>query len=275
MSFFSDLSKKLGNTQSADAAEHSAASKKGVHQEKLTAHFKDLKLPDDARSFGSPVCIMLFTNRSGSNVLGEYLRATHQFSGFVEALNYRRVIKYSQQNELNSFFDYLRWQVSRLSEGEKVTGIKASVDQAEMLFQCKAIPGYFDKVHWLMVQRDDTLAQAISFSIAAQTRQWTSNDTPTSADPVYNFEDIKRRIEMLCDEQAQLNAFCAMRGIAPIRATYEEFTADSKGSVLSIAGQMGIEGLSLDESLLTLRPQSDGRNEEFRARFIEDYAARN
>ena len=80
---------------------------------------------------------------------------------------------------------------------------------------------------------------------------------------------------MLCDEQAQLNAFCAMRGIAPIRATYEEFTADSKGSVLSIAGQMGIEGLSLDESLSTLRPQSDGRNEEFRARFIEDYAARN
>ena len=275
MSFFSDLCKKLGNTRSADAAEHSAASKKGVHQEKLTAHFRDLKLPDDARSFGSPVCIMLFTNRSGSNVLGEYLRATHQFSGFVEALNYRRVIKYSQQNGLYSFFDYLRWQVSRLSEGEKVTGIKASVDQAEMLFQCNAIPDYFDKVHWLMVQRDDTLAQAISFSIAAQTRQWTSNDMPTSADPVYNFEDIKRRIEMLCDEQAQLNAFCAMRGIAPIRATYEEFTADSKGSVLNIAGQMGIESLSLDESLLTLRPQSDERNEEFRARFIEDYAARN
>ena len=275
MSFFSDLSKKLGNARSADAADHSAASKKGFHQEHLTAHFKDLKLPDDAGSFESPVCIMLFTNRSGSNVLGEYLRATHQFSGFVEALNYRRVIKYSQQNELCSFLDYLRWQVSRLSEGEKVTGIKASVDQAEMLFQCNAIPGYFDKVHWLMVQRDDTLAQAISFSIAAQTRQWTSNAAPTSADPVYNFEDIKRRIEMLCDEQAQLNAFCATRGIAPIRATYEEFTADSKGSVLRIAGQMGIEGLSLDESLLTLRPQSDGTNEEFRARFIEDYAARN
>ena len=275
MSFFSDLSKKLGNTRSVGAPEHSAASKKGVHQEKLTAHFKDLKLPDNARVFGSPVCIMLFTNRSGSNVLGEYLRATHQFSRFVEALNYRRVIKYSQQNELCSFFDYLRWQVSRLSEGEKVTGIKASVDQAEMLFQCNAIPGYFDKVHWLMVQRDDTLAQAISFSIAAQTRQWTSNAAPTSADPVYNFEDIKQRIEMLCDEQAKLNAFCAMRGIAPIRATYEEFTADSKESVLSIAGQMGIECLSLDESLLTLRPQSDGRNEEFRARFIEDYAASN
>ena len=275
MSFFSDLSKKLGNTRSAEAPEHSAVSEKSMHQEKLTAHFKDLKLPDDARSFGSPVCIMLFTNRSGSNVLGEYLRATHQFTGFVEALNYRRVIKYSQQNELCSFFDYLRWQVSRLSEGEKVTGIKASVDQAEMLFQCNAIPGYFDKVHWLMVQRHDTLAQAISFSIAAQTRQWTSNAAPTSADPVYNFEDIKRRIEMLCDEQAQLNAFCAMRGITPIRATYEEFTADSKESVMSIARQMGIECLSLDESVLTLRPQSDGRNEEFRARFIEDYAASN
>ena len=274
MSFFSDLSKKLGNTRSAEAAEHLAPSKKGVHQEKLTAHFKDLKLPDDARSFDNPVCIMLFTNRSGSNVLGEYLRATHQFSGFVEALNYRRVIKYSQQNGLSSFFDYLTWQVSRLHEDDKITGIKASVDQAEMLFQSNAIPGYFDKVHWVMVQRDDTLAQAISFSIAAQTRQWTSNDTPPSADPVYNFEDIQRRVEMLCDEQAQINVFCAMRGIAPIRVTYEEFTANPKGSALSIADHMGIEGPSFDETIVTLRPQSDGRNEEFRARFIEDYAAR-
>ena len=275
MSFFSDLSKRLGNTRSAEAAEHLAPSKKGVHQEKLTSHFKDLKLPDDARSFENPVCIMLFTNRSGSNVLSEYLRATHQFSGFVEALNYRRVIKYSQENQLRSLYDYLKWQVSRLREGDKIVGIKASVDQAEMLYRCHAIPDYFDTVHWVMVQRDDTLAQAISFSIAAQTRQWTSNDAPALADPVYNFEDIKRRVEMLCDEQAQLNAFCAMRGIAPIRATYEKFTADSKVSVLSIAEQMGIAGPTFDESMLTLRPQGDGRNEEFRARFIEDYAARN
>jgi len=246
-----------------------------VHEEELTAYFKSLRLPDSTRSLQTPICIMLFTNRSGSNVLGEYLRATQQFSGFVEALNYRRVIKYSQENELRSLYDYLKWQVSRLREGDKIAGIKASVDQAEMLYRCHAIPDYFDTVHWVMVQRDDTLAQAISFSIAAQTRQWTSNDAPASADPVYNFEDIKRRVEMLCDEQAQLNAFCAMRGIAPIRATYEKFTADSKGSALSIAEQMGIAGPTFDESMLTLRPQGDGRNEEFRARFIEDYAARN
>ena len=66
-----------------------------------------------------------------------------------------------------------------------------------------------------------------------------------------------------------------MRGIAPIRATYEKFTADSEGSALSIAEQMGIAGPTFDESMLTLRPQGDGRNEEFRARFIEDYSARN
>ena len=66
-----------------------------------------------------------------------------------------------------------------------------------------------------------------------------------------------------------------MRGIAPVRMAYEEITADSKGSVLEIADQMGIEGLSFDESVLTLRPQRDGRNEEFRAQFIEDYVARN
>ena len=123
MSFLSDISKKLGKTQNTESAGHSASSKKNVHHEELTAYFKDLKLPADAQPLGGPVCIMLFTNRSGSNVLGEYLRATHQFSGFVEALNYRRVIKYSQQNDLRSFFDYLTWQVLRLSEGDKVVGI--------------------------------------------------------------------------------------------------------------------------------------------------------
>ena len=249
--------------------------RKGVHQEELTAYFKSLKMPDNVKSVGTPVCIMLFTNRSGSNVLGEYLRATHQFTGFVEAFNYRRVIKYSEENSLETFFEYLQWQVPRLAESDKVIGIKASVDQAEMLYQCKAIPEYFDKVHWVAVQREDTLAQAISFSIAAQTRQWTSNDAPASADPVYDYEDISQRIEMLCDEEDRLSAFSSMHGIDPIRVTYEGLTADFKGSVRSIASKMGFESVSFDEGMLTMRPQSNGRNEEFRARFTEDYTARN
>lgn len=272
MSFVSGFLKKLNVKPGPEVPRNWESFSSGVHQEELSAYFGDLTLPDDVKPPGNLVCMMLFTNRSGSNVLGEYFRASHRFTGFLESINYRRVIKDAKENDLRSFFDYLKWHVTRLGDGNRIIGIKASVDQAALLFQCGAIPNYLDKVRWITVQRDDILAQAISFSIAAQSLRWTSDSDAMARNVVYNYQDIERRVRILCNEQAQIKAFLAMRGIVPIVANYEDFAADPEGYVRSLASQIGVDSLSFDKSLLKLRPQSDGRNEEFRAQFIEDFA---
>jgi trehalose 2-sulfotransferase len=244
---------------------------KSVHEEKLRDYFSSFELPESNVALERPVCIMLFTNRSGSNAIGEYLRASHRFTGFAESFNYRRILKHSEQNKFNGFDAYLQWQVSRLERDKAIIGMKASVDQAMMLYHCGAIPHYFSNIHWLLVQRNDVLSQAISFSIAAQTNQWTAGKKSGNEQATYNFSDIKRRVEKLTDAYAQMNAFCAMLGIEPHRVIYEDFIRDPQRYTRDIAAAMNINEIEFDESRLTMRVQRDDTNRRFKEQFIADY----
>lgn len=248
-----------------------AAGEKSLHEEKLEHYFSTLQMPADLAGLDRPVCIMVFTNRSGSNVLAEYLRASHRFTGFVESLNFRRVLKYAEQYQFSEFHEYLQWQVSGLAAEGKIIGIKASVEQAIMLYRCGAIPHYFSNIHWLMVQRNDVLSQAISFSIAAQSKQWTSDQAAAPREVIYNFDDITGRVKQLSAAYSRMNEFFALNDIRPQRVIYEDFISDPKQHVRQIAATMGLTDLEFDEALLKLSAQRDARNGDFRERFIEDY----
>lgn len=242
-----------------------------LHEEMLEDYFGSLQMPVEMPALSRPVCIMVFTNRSGSNVLAEYMRASHRFTGFVESLNFERVLKYAEQHQIAEFHEYLQWQVSGLAAEDKIIGIKASVDQASMLYRCGAIPRYFNNIHWLMVQRNDVLSQAISFSIAAQSNQWASYQIPDPGDVIYNFDDITLRIEHLSAAYARMNEFFALKNIQPQRIIYEDFISDPKQSVRQIAAAMGLNDLKFDEALLKMSVQRDVRNRDFRERFLEEY----
>lgn len=242
-----------------------------LHEEMLEDYFGALHMPVEMPALNRPVCIMVFTNRSGSNVLAEYMRASHRFTGFVESLNFQRVLKYAEQYQIAEFHEYLQWQVSGLAAEDKIIGIKASVEQAIMLYRCGAIPRYFNNIHWLMVQRNDVLSQAISFSIAAQSNQWASYEASDPGDVIYNFDDIKLRVEHLSAAYARMNEFFALKNIQPQRVIYEDFVSDPKQCVRQVSAAMGLNDLEFDEALLQMSVQSDARNSDFKERFLEDY----
>lgn len=246
------------------------------HEKELREYFARFDVPAGTAPLGQPFCIMLFTNRSGSSLVSEHMRSTPQFTGFGEPLNYRWVIDCCEREGLTSFADYLRFETDRLylRKPGALQGMKASFGQAMMLMRSGAIPGFFDDVRWVVIQRDDLLSQAVSFAIADQTRQWHSFDNAAPVEPVYDYEDIRRRLQGFAHSYMAINTFCASFDIHPYRIIYDEFARDPQAGARNLAAYLGVDEVTIDADRLQMERQRNRFSALFRRQFISDYQSR-
>ncbi len=245
----------------------------GLHEAELRRYFREFSAPAASPPVMEPVCIMLFTNRSGSSLVSEHLRATGCFTGLGEPLNHPLVKERSEQEDLHSLPQYMDWVYRRMRREGAMYGFKASFDQAMMLVRAGVIPNYFRDVRWVMIQRNDILSQAVSFSIASQTKKWHSHRGEKLSEPQYNYEQIRQRVRTLSQAYAAMNSFCSVFGIDPYRVVYEEFSADPVAAATALAEHLGFTGARVDTTQLKMRKQRDDVNARFRERFIRDFRA--
>jgi len=249
--------------------------KPSPHEETLRAYFAEFEVPGDTPPLEQPVCIMLFTNRSGSSLIAEHMRATPRFTGFGEPLNAKWVIDRAEHEGLTSFAAYLRWETDRLYRHKPgaLLGMKASYGQAMMLMRSGAIPHFFRDVRWVVIQRDDLLSQAVSFAIADQTKQWHSFDDGEPVEPVYDYRDIRRRLQGFAHAHMAINLFCTVFDIQPYRVSYDEFARDPVAGARSLAAFLGVEDVTIDHQALQMERQRSELSTRFRQQFIADYQA--
>lgn len=248
--------------------------KAGTHEKQLRRHFSRFDLPRDTVAVHDPLNILVFFNRSGSSMISEYLRATGRFSGFGEPLNHELVIERSTKFDISSFAGYLDWLRQNIHRPGTQFGIKASHEQVLMLFHSGAIPRYFANVRWIFVQRMDILSQAVSLSIAQQTRQWHSFEENNGADPVYDFKKIENHAFEISEAYAASQALISLYGITPYYLTYEQFLADPQQETRKLAAFLGETDTVINPGRLRLEKQANEINEDFKARFIADFRSR-
>ncbi|MEM1113454.1 MAG: Stf0 family sulfotransferase [Pseudomonadota bacterium] len=245
----------------------------GLHEAELRRYFDTFALEQSAVPLGRPVCILLFTNRSGSSLVSEHLRATNCFTGLGEPLNYKLVRERCDEEGIRHFPDYIRWLVDRMGREGAMYGLKASFDQAMMLVRAGIVPGFFNDVRWVLIERSDILSQAVSFSIASQTKKWHSHRGEAQVEPQYDFAQIRKRVQTLSQAYAAMNSFCAVFDLNPYRINYEQFAAEPVGGAEALAAYLGYPEARVDESRLKMRKQRNEVNAQFRDRFVEEFRA--
>jgi LPS sulfotransferase NodH len=243
----------------------------GVHERTLLRYYPQFKFAPDCEPLNKPICIVLFTNRSGSSLIGEHMRASNRFSGFGEPLNHKLVIKRSDREGIKSFPDYLRWELENVGREGCMFGMKSSYSQAMMLVRSGAVPRFFNDVRWVILRRRDILSQAISFSIAFQTKQWSSKVAQEQSTVQYNFQDIEQRLKNLTVAYNAMDAFCEEQGVDPYRIVYEDFALDPIQGARDLAAHLGVTDVDFDHSELKMRKQRNELSEEFRQKFLEEY----
>ena len=241
----------------------------GIHEHQLREFFGEggFAAPAGAAQ-QDPVTIMLFVNRCGSTLLGEYLRATGRFSGFGEPLSHELVMQRCRTHGMRSLAAYLQWLLDNIRQPGTQFGMKLSLDQVEMLCRAGLIPGMLSRVNWVYVYRRDILGQAISFSIAAQTGAWKSSDRHTLDDVVFDYADIRARVEEIALRYHQISRFIALNGISAYQLAYEEFLEDPSRHSLAIARACGEHAESVNTERLSMQRQRSALNQRLREQFL-------
>lgn len=247
------------------------------HQTGIAAYFDGRLVYDsDAPLFDRPLVVMLFTNRSGSNLLIDRLLTHPNIEGFSwadqfgELLNVDEVVAIAPKIDAMSFPAYIAAMAGPSCARGALFGIKASPEQLVMLVRCR-IDRMFSGLRVIYITREDTLGQAISMSIALATEQWTSNLVARSdTKPRYDFQQLNDLIAMF--RQANIYARLVLEAfdLPWHEVRYDELTADMEATVHRVAAWLG---LSIKEWVIApprIAKQASALSDSFRARFLAD-----
>ena len=223
--------------------------------------------------------MLAFHNRSGSNLLAESLRSTPHFTGFGEQLIDTKIESISQRWKLKSFPDYVQ-RVSKVAEKAQQPGgpmpchgFKASWAQLIMLLRFR-IDRMYPSVRVIHLTRDDKVGQAVSHSIAFQTKQWTSSAGQAVKEPEFNGNQIEAVLRAIVHSEQVIPLVCSITDIPRHGVTYEQLVADPVAVMAGIGSFIGkdLSGWTPAES--SLRKQRTALNDEFREKFLAYYADR-
>jgi LPS sulfotransferase NodH len=125
---------------------------------------------------------------------------------------------------------------------------------------------------FVMIERNDVLAQAISFAIAFATGAFSSaaDGSAKPQDVIYSRETIDRHIQAIAQSRQQFSLFFGRNGIVPVRMLYERLIADPEGEACWLARELGLKDFSIDRSKVLLERQSGPVNEEWRRRYLSE-----
>ncbi len=217
------------------------------------------------------VVFLCFTNRCGSNHLGDLLSSTGMFERPDEALNAEAVLPECRQRDIRSFPEYFEHIVRRDAKGDLYI-VKSSIDQIILLSETGILDQIIDRTDFLFLRRTDKIAQAISRTISDQNRRfsWAAPALVRDDELVYSFKEITWQLRYVIKCNSCFDEFFSFNGLAPINVEYERLVNDPQTELDEILRRLRLPRSKIDASKLWHRRQSDHINQAWRLRFLSE-----
>jgi LPS sulfotransferase NodH len=259
----------------------------------------------EGRSAGARAYVLCAEPRSGSNLLCEALRATGAGGRPDEYLDATYLHRHLMARGLRTLAEhptaltraqwltYLQTLLRDTATGG-VFGVKAHRHQYEMARR-RGLPDLWDTlassctdVRAVLLTRQDTVRQAVSTFIAAQTGRylsrpgtapaertalpvayWRGPDAPgpelVDGPPAYDFEEIRLIVDRIRADERTWRAEVEARAIPHLAVTYEALTARRAATIAEVCRFLDLPEPRPFEP--GFRKQSDRLNEAFIARY--------
>jgi LPS sulfotransferase NodH len=119
---------------------------------------------------------------------------------------------------------------------------------------------------WILLTRQDRVAQAVSWARALQTNQWIGGEPPRHAR--YSRRLIRRCLSEIVSGEAIWERRFAAAGVEPLRLQYEDLAAAPQLTVRAVLAHLAVSDTSQDAVLApTLIRQADATNTAWASRF--------
>jgi len=239
------------------------------HGEQINAYYGNAAADLTAIGDGLRFVFICFTNRCGSHFLAEALASSDVLNNAGEMFHADIVIGDSKAYGLHDLGAY----VGHLARSNQRNGIlvsKLSVTQMGMLAQAGILDHILTRTSFILLERDDKLAQAISYALALGSGRWTSaheadvalEDVPFAPEVVAGF------IGGIATELSLFHRFFGLNGIVPIHVSYETLDAMPGSIVPWVGKRLGLPDLMFTPSTLRLQRQASQVNQAWRERFL-------
>ena len=224
---------------------------------------------------GTRLLFLCFTNRSGSNYLGNVLAASGLTHNAEEYFNADPVIDTCASHRLASFQHYFS-HVVRTRSRRGTFLAKVAAEHLALLVQSGILDQLLPVAHFIVIERADKLAQAISLSIAEQTQQWAWYLPSVIAENELRFSErrIAELIDVITEQEQATWRFLGLNGIVPLAIKYEILIQSPQMAVDRITDHLGLPRAVIDLSRIELRKQATAINELWRERFLQADANR-
>jgi LPS sulfotransferase NodH len=184
---------------------------------------------------------LCFTNRSGSNALGEDIGFLDGCHFLEEALNFNVVIDKSIQNKYESFLEYLNGIL--LDQNFRIPIIKASYEQVIFLYRNGYFQYFFKNPKFIHIERIDLVGQAISLFIASHTKQWKSSQEASNEPPELVIEEIINIMNSISIQNSRLKTFFSLTRADIMHINYEQYNNNRLKILNRIIKFLGINSL--------------------------------
>jgi LPS sulfotransferase NodH len=209
-----------------------------------------------------------FTNRCGSNYLAQLIASTGVLNLAEEVFNAPTVQEHAAREGLPSLHGYLGFLGRRLTMSGWLTA-KLGIEQLVMLTEAGILDGIIERSRFILIERRDRVAQAVSRLVAVQNRQWTSRHTATIPDRalVYSREGIEAQVATIAFHNHAFYRFFASNGLAPKHLAYEAVMQSPQQHLSDIGAWLGFERFIGDPAAMGIRRQDSDLKLAWRERY--------
>lgn len=217
---------------------------------------------------------LCFTNRTGSNMLGQMLASTGACNAAGEFFNWDIVMDTVRGHQLADFTAYFEHVVAQDAVDGRIV-MKAGLSQLALLAAYGILERILPRSRFVLIQRQDKVAQVVSWVIASQTQRWTSQHAARIPEQelTYQFGWLQSDLFGLLQSEAEMAKFLACNAITPLHVSYESLAADPVGVTQRLLNDLELGHLRPDAARLTLRRQSSPIKSLWRDRFAADLRA--
>ena len=209
-----------------------------------------------------------FTNRCGSNYLAHLIGSTGMLNVAEEVFNAPTVQEHGEREELRSLHEYINFLDRHLSVRGWLAA-KLGIEQAVMLTEAGIFDEIIGRTKFILIERQDTVAQAISRVVALQNGAWTSRHASKMADEqlVYSRKDVDAERTIIAFHNHAFYRFFASNDVTPKHIAYETLLAEPERLLADIGAWLGFPRFTGHLAAVGIERQESAIKREWRERY--------
>jgi len=242
-----------------------------MHLKKIIEFFGALEPAPSEFPPGMRFVFLCYTNRCGSNYVAEIIASSGDYNLAGEDLNFDTVLTHSRNQGFTTFQAYFTHLV-KIKAKAGVFFLKTAPTHIELLGRSGLLDQIVASTNFILVERADKLAQAISFAIAMGTNKYTSRQTATkeAADVIFDKQMITNMLGGLAEAHRQFVLFFGRNGLIPEMLVYERVASQPAEAFAGLSNRLAIPALKVALDRVRLERQADSTNDAWRRQYLNE-----